>query len=328
MEEGMAERIDQERVNGPDVNRRRVLQCMSWAGAGVLWTVTGGIPRTVGLIGDASAAEAAKGALNFVQISDSHIGFKLPVNPDPAATLGEVIGKIKAMPVQPEFLVHTGDISHLSKEEQWDTADQVIKGANKEVHYIPGEHDVADADNGKAYLARYGKGTQGRGWYTFDAAGVHFVALINVFDFNPGFKSAGLATFGNEQLEWLEKDLAHRPTSTPIVVLAHLPMWTIYEQWGWGTSDAGRALGYLKRFGSVTVLNGHIHQIIQKVEGNITFHTAASTAFPQPAPGQAPAPGPLAVPAEQLRKYLGLRDVNFVAGKRGAPALIESPLAV
>jgi 3',5'-cyclic-AMP phosphodiesterase len=230
------------------------------------------------------------------------------------------------MRAPPAFLIHTGDISHLSKEEQWDTADQVIKTANKEVFYVPGEHDVADADNGKAYLARYGKKTQGKGWYSFDVGGVHFVALINVFNFQPGFKSAGLAVLGDEQLEWLEKDVAHRSASTPIVVLAHLPLWTIYEKWGWGTSDAGRALGYLKRFGSVTVLNGHIHQIIQKVEGNVTFHTAASTAFPQPAPGTAPAPGPMKdVPAAALRRYLGIRNVAFVR-RRGAPALTDSTL--
>jgi 3',5'-cyclic-AMP phosphodiesterase len=323
----MTERINSGKSDRADLNRRRVLQCMSWAGAGVLWTVSGGVPRTLGLIGGASAAEAAKGALHFVQISDSHIGFKLAANPDPTATLGEAIAKIKAMPVEPAFLVHTGDISHLSKEEQWDTADEVIKGANKQVYYIPGEHDVADVDNGKAYLARYGKGTQGRGWYSFDAGGVHFIALINVFEFKPGFKSAGLALLGNEQLEWLEKDVAHRSASTPLVVLAHLPLWTIYEEWGWGTSDAGRALGYLKRFGSVTVLNGHIHQIIQKVEGNLTLHTAASTAFPQPAPGTAPAPGPMTVPADELRQHLGLRNVDFAAGKPGGPALTDSPLA-
>ena len=319
--------MDKQGNSGAGFNRRRMLECMSWAGAGVLWTVSGGIPRAAGLIGEASAAEA-KGSLHFVQISDSHIGFKLAANPNPAATLTEAIAKIKAMPVQPAFLVHTGDISHLSKEEEWDTATEIIKGAGKQVYYIPGEHDVADADNGKAYLARYGKGTQGRGWYSFDAGGVHFVALTNVFNFNPGFKSAGLAQIGDEQLEWMEKDLAHRSASTPIVVLAHLPLWTIYADWGWGTADAPRALGYLKRFGSVTVLNGHIHQIIQKVEGKVTFHTAASTAFPQPAPGSAPAPGPMAVPADELRKHLGLRDVNFVAGKPGGPALMESPLAV
>jgi Icc protein len=320
---------ERDKTTSPEaaVNRRRLLKCMAWAGTGVLWTIRGGVPRTLGLIGDAAAAEAARGELSFVQISDSHIGFHQPANPDPAGTLRESIAKVKAMPAQPAFLVHTGDISHLSKEEEWDTAVQLIGEANKQVFYIPGEHDVADAGNGEAYRARFGKGTQGRGWYSFDAAGVHFVALINVFEFSPGFKSAGLAKLGDEQLEWLEKDLAHRSASTPLVVLAHLPLWTIYEQWGWGTADAGRALGYMKRFGSVTVLNGHIHQIVQKVEGNVTFHTAMGTAYPQPAPGAAPHPGPLQVPAGELSKFIGVRTVDYIAGKPGAPALTDRSLA-
>jgi 3',5'-cyclic AMP phosphodiesterase CpdA len=322
----MSDRDENETGGRGRIDRRGVLKCLGWAGTGVVWSLSGGVPRTLGPIGEAAAAEAAKGELTFVQISDSHIGFHQPPNPDPHATLAEAVAKIKAMPSQPAFLVHTGDISHTSKEEQWDDADQVIKGAGKKVFYIPGEHDVADADNGKAYLARYGKASNGKGWYSFDMAGVHFIGLINVFNFQPGFKSAGLATLGDDQLEWLEKDVAHLSPSTPIVVMAHLPMWTIYQQWGWGTEDAGRALGYLKRFGSVTVLNGHIHQIIQKVEGNLTFHTAASTAFPQPAPGSAPAPGPIKdLPAGDLRKHLGIRTVNYVRGK-GAPALTESTL--
>jgi 3',5'-cyclic-AMP phosphodiesterase len=314
-------------VNGDATSRRGLLKCMAWAGTGVVWGLSGGVPRTLGLLGSASAANMPPGELTFVQISDNHIGFHLPPNPDPTGTLGEAIGKIKAMAAQPAFLVHTGDISHLSKEEQWDTAEQVIKGAGKQVFYIPGEHDVADAGNGKAYLARFGKNTQGKGWYSFDMAGVHFIALINVFDFQPGFKSAGLATLGDDQLEWLEKDVAGRSSSTPIVVLAHLPLWTIYEPWGWGTADAGRALGYLKRFGSVTVLNGHIHQIIQKVEGNVTFHTADSTAFPQPAPGTAPAPGPMKqLPAGELRQHLGIRTVGYIRSNGGAPALTDTTL--
>jgi 3',5'-cyclic-AMP phosphodiesterase len=323
----MADRDEQKLPGTAGIDRRGLLKCMTWAGTGVVWSLAGGVPRTLGLVGEVSAAEMPQNDLFFVQISDSHIGFHLPPNPNPLATLGEAIGKINALPTPPAFLIHTGDISHLSKEEQWDAADQVINTARKQVFYIPGEHDVADADNGKAYLARYGKATNGKGWYSFDAGGVHFVALINVFNFQPGFKSAGLAVLGDEQLEWLEQDVAHRSASTPIVVMAHLPLWTIYEKWGWGTADAGRALAYLKRFGSVTVLNGHIHQIIQKVEGNVTFHTAASTAFPQPAPGTAPAPGPMkSVPAGELHKYLGVRTVDFVRSS-GVPALLDSPLA-
>lgn len=322
----MADRDETQTPGAATINRRSLLKCMTWAGTGVVWSLSGGVPRTLGLVGSAAAADMPGSGPTFVQISDSHIGFHQPPNPDPAATLGEAIAKIKAMPAQPAFLIHTGDISHTSKEEQWDKADQVIKAANKQVFFIPGEHDVADADNGKAYLARYGKDSKGKGWYSFDMAGVHFIALVNVFNFQPGFKSAGLATIGDEQLEWLEKDVAGRSASMPIVVLAHLPLWTVYEQWGWGTQDAGRALGYLKRFGSVTVLNGHIHQIVQKVEGNVTFHTAASTAYPQPAPGTAPHPGPMQVPAGELHKYLGVRTVDYVRSKGGAPALTDSPL--
>src|SRR4051795_3034862 len=323
----MSKHSDSEITVTPGVSRRGLLKCMAWAGIGVVWVVSGGVPRTLGLVGDAAASEAMKGELTFVQISDTHLGFHQPANPNPAATLGEAIAKINALKVPPAFLVHTGDISHLSKEEEWDAADQIIKGANKEVFYIPGEHDVADADNGKAYLARYGRKTQGRGWYSFDMEGVHFIALANVFDFKPGFKSAGLAQIGDEQLEWIEADVAPLSDSTPVVVLAHLPLWTVYEQWGWGTADSARALGYLKRFGSVTVLNGHIHQVMQKVEGNLTFHTAMSTAYPQPAPGTAPGPGPMLVAPEQLPQKIGLRAVHYATGKH-TPALIETPLAV
>jgi 3',5'-cyclic AMP phosphodiesterase CpdA len=322
----MADREDSKPKDTATIDRRRLLKCMTWAGTGVVWGLSGGVPRTLGLLGAAEAAEMPESGPLFVQISDSHIGFHQAPNPNPAATLGEAIDKIKALPRQPAFIVHTGDISHTSKEEQWDTADQIIKAANKPVFHVPGEHDVADADGGKAYLARYGKGAHGKGWYSFDMAGVHFIGLANVFDFQPGFKSAGLATLGDEQLDWLEKDVARRSASTPIVVMAHLPLWTVYRDWGWGTADAGRALGHLKRFGSVTVLNGHIHQIVQKVEGAITFHTAASTAYPQPAPGSAPHAGPLQVPAGALHKYLGIRTVAF-ARSAGAPALTDSPFA-
>jgi 3',5'-cyclic-AMP phosphodiesterase len=322
----MRDRDNAGPLDAAGIDRRGFLECMSWAGTGVLWGLCGGVPKTLGLIGEASAAEVKAAGLTFVQISDSHIGFHLPANPNPAATLGAAIDKIKAMTAPPAFLLHTGDISHLSKPEQWDTADQIIDGARKEVFHIPGEHDVADLSNGKAYLARYGKGTQGRGWYSFDAAGVHFIGLVNVYGFLPGFQPSGLAQLGDDQLEWLEKDLAHRPASTPIVVMAHVPLWTIYEKWGWGTLDAPRAFSYLRRFASVTVLNGHIHQIFQKVEGNITFHTARSTAFPLTPPGPAPHFAPLQLPAGELGEYLGIRTVDFVR-RRGGPALTDSPLA-
>jgi Icc protein len=303
------------------VSRRGVLECMTWAGTGVLWSVAGGIPSSLGL-SEAQAAEQALNPFTFLQISDSHVGFDKPANPDALATLREAIAKIKALPKKPSFMIHTGDISHLSKEKEFDDADQLIKDAGLPVFYVPGEHDLLDDEQGKAYLNRYGKGSRGAGWYSFDQSGVHFIGLVNVVD----LKAGGLGNLGAEQLQWLDRDVAGLSSSTPIVVFAHIPLWTVYPEWGWGTEDGARALALMKRFGSVTVLNGHIHQIMQKVEGNVAFHTARSTAFPQPVPGTAPSPGPMKVAAGELNKYLGVATVNFVRG--GQPlAIIDTPLA-
>ncbi|HYA05382.1 MAG TPA: metallophosphoesterase [Xanthobacteraceae bacterium] len=301
------------------LSRRKVLECMTWCGTGVLWTISGGVPHSLGMINEATAQEAR--GLTFLQISDSHIGFdfKTPY-PDSVATLEEAIAKVNALPTKPAFMIHTGDISHLSKASQFDDADRVISQTRLDVHYVPGEHDFVDPDQ-KLYLERYGRGTKGAGWYSFDANGVHFIGLVNVHD----LKAGGLGNLGAEQLEWLEADLKGRSTSTPIVVFAHIPLWTVYPDWGWGTDDAAQALSYLKRFGSVTVLNGHIHQVMQKVEGAVAFHTARSTAFPQPAPGAAPAPGPMKVPAEQLRSMLGIASVTFKQGETRL-AIIDTPL--
>ncbi len=290
-----------ERAHG--LNRRESLKCMLWAGTGVVWTVAGGVPSSR-LIG---AARAAEGGFSFVQISDSHIGFEKPANPDARATLGAAVDKIAAMPGKPAFIIHTGDVSHAAKPQEFDDALQLIGRTKLDVHYAPGEHDILDPKTRDAYLARFGKGATGGGWYAFDQGGVHFVSLNNVVD----LKKNGLGSLGAEQLEWLEDDLKGKPDSTPIVIFSHIPLWMIAPEWGWGTEDSAQALGYLARFGSVTVLNGHIHQLMQKVEGNVTFHTARSTAFPQPAPGTAPAPGPKLVPAGELRKWLGVREVVY-----------------
>jgi 3',5'-cyclic AMP phosphodiesterase CpdA len=300
------------------LSRRKVLECMTWAGTGVLWTVTGGVPRSLGLVGSAQAAEAT--GMTFLQISDSHVGFDKPANPNALGTLEEAINKVKALPVKPSFMIHTGDITHLSKVSEFDDAERIISQARLDVHYVPGEHDVID-EGVKLYGERYGRGTKGAGWYSFDAAGVHFVGLVNVVD----LKAGGLGNLGNDQLAWLEDDLKARSASTPIVVFAHIPLWVVYPQWGWGTDDGERVLGLLKRFGSVTVLNGHIHQIIQKVEGNVTFHTARSTAFPQPAPGAAPSPGPMKVDDDKLRTVLGIASINFMPGQQRL-AIVDTPL--
>jgi 3',5'-cyclic AMP phosphodiesterase CpdA len=300
------------------VSRRKVLECMTWVGTGVLWTVTGGVPHSLGLMGEANAQEVR--GLSFLQISDSHVGFDKPANPNALGTLEEAINKVNALPKKPAFMIHTGDISHLSLEAQFDDADRIISQSRLDVHYVPGEHDFLDPDQ-KFYRERYAKAAKGEGWYSFDANGMHFIGLVNVVN----LKAGGLGFLGPDQLEWLEDDLKGRSASTPIVVFAHIPLWTIYPDWGWGTDDSAQALSYLKRFGSVTVLNGHIHQVMQKVEGNVTFHTARSTAFPQPAPGAAPSPGPLKVPDDQLRTMLGIASVTFKQNEQRL-AIIDSPL--
>jgi Icc protein len=303
------------------IDRRGFLKCMAWAGTGVLCVIEGGVLSSYGLDDPSRLHKAAKGEFSFVQISDSHMGFNKPANPDVTATLKAAIAKINALPVPPEFILHTGDISHLSKPEQFDTVDQILLSAStRNVFFVPGEHDVLE-DDGKQYRERYGKDTQGSGWYSFDQKGVHFIGLVNVTN----LKAGGLGTLGADQLQWLREDTRHLSKSTPIVVFAHIPLWNIYPDWGWGTDDSAQALSYLKHFGSVTVLNGHIHQTMQKVEGNVTFHTAASTAFPQPHPGEAPSPGPMKVPAEQLRVLLGVTHVNYVR-KRHPLAVIDSTL--
>ncbi len=299
-------------------NRRRVLECMTWAGTGVLWTMTSGVPSSLGIIDEALAAE--KQGFTFLQISDSHIGFDRPANPNVKGSLEEAIERVKALPVRPAFMIHTGDISHLSKASEFDDAEHIISRARLDVHYVPGEHDFVDPDR-KLYRERYGRGTKGAGWYSFDANGVHFIGLVNVFDLTAG----GLGNLGAEQLEWLENDVNGRSASQPMVLFAHIPLWTVYPDWGWGTQDSAQALGYLTRFGSVTVLNGHIHQVMQKVEGNVTFHTARSTAFPQPAPGTAKSPGPMNVPADQLRKMLGITSVTFKQNEQRL-AIVDTPL--
>jgi Icc protein len=290
-------------------DRRGFLQCMAWVGTGAMWTLTSGVLKGMPIEQAARGAMghgAGRGGLRFVQISDSHIGFDKPANTDVTATLRAAVAKIKAAPEQPSFVLHTGDLTHLSKPSEFDTLQQVLAELSLPVFYVPGEHDVLE-DDGKSYLQRFGKGTQGAGWYSFDQGGVHFIGLVNVVN----LKAGGLGTLGADQLEWLEKDVKRLTSSTPIVVFAHIPLWSVYPEWGWGTDDSARALSYLKRFGSVSVLNGHIHQVMQKVEGHVSFHTAMSTAFPQPAPGSAPSPGPMKVEADRLKKVLGLARLSF-----------------
>ncbi|HVU96335.1 MAG TPA: metallophosphoesterase [Puia sp.] len=313
------------------IDRAGFIKCMAWAGTGVLWMMTGGSLKSFGMsqLLDKDTGRLKPGIslpkadFSFVQISDSHIGFNKPANPDVVGTLQAAIDKINAMPNAPSFVLHTGDLSHLAQKEEFDTLDQSLKSVKTDrIFYVPGEHDVLN-DGGKSFLERYGKGSKGQGWYSFDKGGVHFVGLNNVTDTSEG----GLGSLGADQLAWLADDLKAVSNSTPVVVFAHIPLWAVYPQWGWGTRDSEQALSLLRRFGSVSVLNGHIHQTMLKTEGNITFHTATSTAFPQPAPGSAPAPGPMKVPAEKLRTLLGLTSVNYQE-HASSLAITDTPLIV
>jgi 3',5'-cyclic-AMP phosphodiesterase len=292
------------------IDRRGMLQCMAWVGTGVLWTLSGGLV-TAKVFGQGIEPSGAND-FSFVQISDSHIGFHKEPNQDVVGTLKLAIEKINALPQRPAFILHTGDLTHLAKPGEFDTVAQVLKSARTEkVFYVPGEHDF-DSDDNKLYLERFGKETKGTGWYSFDYQGAHFVGLVNVANAKSGSAAAGLGVLGSEQLDWLNKDLAGRTDSTPVVVFAHVPLWTVYEKWGWGTKDSAQALALLKRFGSVTVLNGHIHQVMQKTEGAVSFHTARSTAFPQSEPGKG-TPGPVrGIAADRLRGVLGLTNVSYV----------------
>jgi Icc protein len=303
-----------------EIDRRGFLKCMAWAGTGLVWTMAGGVLSSCALPPVGSSSNTT-GDFTFVQISDSHIGFNNIPNTDVTGTFQKAVARVESLGRRPGLVLHTGDISHLSQPAQYDTVDQILTQARfDQVFYVPGEHDTF-VDNGQAFLQRFGKGSTGNGWRSFEYKGVHFVGLVNVWN----LKAGGFGVLGDDQLAWLRKDLEPLSASTPIVVYAHVPLWAVYPSWGWGTSDAEQALTLLRRFGSVTVLNGHIHQVLQKVEGNVTFHTAASTAFPQPAPGDGPAPGPLRVVPEQLLSSLGVRQVVF-APTAGAPVIVDAQL--
>jgi hypothetical protein len=312
------------RADARAMTRRQALGCLAaWSGAAVVWTVAGGVPRALGATGTGAPMAAAEGTLTFVQISDTHIGFNKAANPDVVGSLRHAIAEIHALPVAPALVVHTGDVSHLSRPEEFGQARELLQELRVgRVHTLPGEHDTI-AEGTAGYLKFFDHDGNGRSWYSFDHGGVHFVGLNNV----QNFKLGTLAALGTEQLAWLKADLAGVAHSTPLVVLAHIPLWTIWAPWGWGTADSDEAMAMLRPFGSVTVLNGHIHQVLQKVEGSVALHTANSLAYPLPTPGQAGIgePGPVTVPAGELGRRLGTRELYVVRGRQ-ALALIDRPL--
>ncbi|OBH07455.1 MULTISPECIES: metallophosphoesterase [unclassified Mycobacterium] len=306
--------------NDPNtMTRRQLIRHSAWFGAAVGFAVVGG--EVISHVAGTAAAEraSARPTLRFAQVSDSHIGFSGPPNPDVAGTFGHAIDEINNLGYTPDFVIHTGDLTHLSSPEQFDQVKQMLtKLQTPHVFTVPGEHDSVD-DAGQKYRSVFGAGTRGDGWYSFDIAGVHVIALVNTLNLKK------LGHLGTDQLAFVEKDVAGLSNDTPIIVFSHIPLFAMYPDWGWGTDDAAQALSYLSRFSSVTCLNGHVHQLFSKTEGNVTFYSGTTTAYPLPHPGDGPAPKPVTLPAGKLRDVLGIREVNYTKGQT-ALALKETTL--
>jgi len=291
------------------MNRRQLIRHSAWFGAAVGLAVVGG-EVVSHIAGTADAARSpSRPALRFAQVSDSHIGFVGKANPDVAGSFTHAIDQINNVGYEPDFVIHTGDLTHLATPAQFDQVKQMMSGLHtSHVFTVPGEHDSID-DGGQKYRSAFGAGTRGDGWYSFDIAGVHVIALVNTLNLKK------LGHLGVEQLEFVEKDVAPLPSDTPIIVFSHIPLFAMYPDWGWGTDDAAQALSYLRRFSSVTCLNGHVHQLFSKTEGNVTFHSGTTTAYPLPHPGDGPAPKPVTLPAGKLQDALGIREVSYNRGQ-------------
>jgi 3',5'-cyclic AMP phosphodiesterase CpdA len=304
------------------MTRRQLMRHSAWFGAAVVLTVAGGevISHIAGSAGAADTAQTARPTLRFAQISDSHIGFTGTANSNVTDTFSRAIEQVNGLDYLPDFVIHTGDLTHLATPAQFDQVKQMMAGLRTaHIFTVPGEHDSID-DGGQKYRQAFGAGTQGEGWYSFDTAGVHVIALVNTLDMNK------LGHLGTDQLDFIQKDVAALSSDIPIIVFSHIPLFAMYPDWGWGTDDATQALSYLQRFSSVTCLNGHVHQLFTKTEGNITFHSATTTAYPLPHPGDGPAPKPLTLPAGKLHDALGIREVSYTTGQQ-ALALKEQTLA-
>ncbi|WP_349263695.1 metallophosphoesterase family protein [Actinocrinis sp.] len=295
------------------MTRRQLARHAGWFGAAVVLTVTGGevISHVVDGRNGGGAAGGDANALRFVQISDSHIGFTGAANTDVTASFSRALADINALSFRPDFVMHTGDLTHTSTVAQFDQVDQMLSGLRAgRVFTVPGEHDSV-GDAGRAYRQIFGHNTVGEGWYSFDTHGVHFIALVNTLSLEK------LGHLGADQIDFVRKDVAGLSSDTPIVLFSHIPLFAMYPQWGWSTDDALQVLSLLKRFASVTALNGHVHQLFSRVEGNVTFHSATTTAYPLPKPGTAAAPTPQVLPARGLQAALGIRTVDYQQGGTG-----------
>ena len=310
---------DPELTGEHGMTRRQLMRHTAWFGAAVALTVAGGevISQAAG---SPPAVADSLGAVRFVQVSDSHLGFTGTANPDVAASFGSAINQVNALGFEPDFVMHSGDITHLTLAAEFGQAKEMMADIKTpRVFTVPGEHDTIN-DRGRMYRQFFGAGTLGDGWFSFDVKGVHVISLVNTTAVD------ALGHLGADQLHFVRRDVAGLSAETPIVLFSHIPLYAMYPKWGWGTSDAVTLLGMLRRFGSVTALNGHVHQVFTKTEGNVTFYSAAPTCYPLPEPGQAPAPLPVTLPAGELTSALGIRTVSFQAGTTSL-ALTDQRLA-
>ncbi|MFI6475921.1 metallophosphoesterase family protein [Streptomyces sp. NPDC050516] len=311
-------------ASGHGMSRRQLLRHAGWFGSAVVLTAAGGeVVSHIAHDQDSTAAAAVAAdanALRFVQVSDSHIGFGGPANTDVTGSFNQALEQINTLGFRPDFVIHTGDLTHLSTPAQFDQVQQMLGGVRTgRVFTVPGEHDSV-GDAGRAYRQRFGAGTSGEGWYSFDTHGVHFIALVNTLSLEK------LGHLGTDQINFVRRDVAGLKSDTPIVVFSHIPLFAMYPKWGWSTDDALQVLALLKRFSSVTCLNGHVHQLFSRTEGNVTFHSATTTAYPLPAPGHGSAPTPQVLPAGQLKSALGIRSVTYRQGT-AALAITDERLA-
>ncbi|MGW2248803.1 metallophosphoesterase family protein [Kitasatospora sp. NPDC001660] len=317
----MTEHTDDSNGGGEHgMTRRQLMRHSAWFGGAVVLTVTAG--EVISHIpGSASAAPASSADLRFVQISDSHIGFQGPANMDVTGTFGTAINQINSLGFRPDFVMHSGDLTHLSTPDQFDQVKQMLSQLDTDrVFTVPGEHDSIGDNGPRAYRQAFGQNTLGDGWYSFDTHGVHFIALVNTLHLEQ------LGHLGNDQIDFVRKDIAGLSSDTPIVIFSHIPLFAMYPTWGWGTDDSVQLLSMFRRFSSVTCLNGHVHQLFSKTEGNITFHSARPTCYPFPKPGEGPAPLPQVLPAGRLKDALGIRTVNYWQGSH-ALAVKDEKLA-
>jgi 3',5'-cyclic-AMP phosphodiesterase len=255
------------------MTRRQLMRHSAWFGGAVVLTVSAG--EVISHIpGTANAAAASSTDLRFVQVSDSHIGFQGPANMDVAGTFADALNRVNSLGFRPDFVMHTGDLTHLSTPAQFDQVKQMLSQVDTDrVFTVPGEHDSIGDNGPRAYRQTFGQNTLGDGWYSFDTHGVHFIALVNTLHLEQ------LGHLGQDQIDFVQKDIAGLHSDTPIVVFSHIPLFAMYPKWGWGTDDAVQVLSMLRRFSSVTCLNGHVHQLFTKTEGNITFHSARPTCY-------------------------------------------------